>query len=91
MKLFVSVLVLAGVVFAADDLSLRAWQMESKGDAAGAREFLQRSAQSGTPAAIEAYAQFLDHHHDPAAREAYEKMLSASQGEQDALGQELLD
>jgi hypothetical protein len=64
--------------------------MESKGDAAGAREFLQRSAQSGTPDAIEAYAQFLDRHHDPAAREAYEKMLTASQGEQRALAAQRL-
>ena len=90
MKLFVSVLVLTGVVFAADDLSLRAWQMESKGDPAGAREFLQRSAQSGAPDAIEAYAQFLDRHHDPAARETYEKMLTASQGEQRALAAQRL-
>jgi len=89
-KLFVSVLVLTGVVFAADDLSLRAWQMESKGDPAGAREFLQRSAQSGAPDAIEAYAQFLDRHHDPAARETYEKMLTASQGEQRALAAQRL-
>ena len=64
--------------------------MESKGDPAGAREFLQRSAQSGAPDAIEAYAQFLDRHHDPAARETYEKMLTASQGEQRALAAQRL-
>lgn len=84
MKFFVSVLVLAGVAFAADDLRLRAWEMESKGDAAGAREFLQRASQSGTPEALEAYAEFLDRHHNPAAREAYEKLLGAAQGEQRA-------
>ena len=90
MKFFVSVFFLIGVAFAADDLSLRAWQMESKGDAAGAREFLQRGAQSGSPDALEAYAQFLDRHHDPAAREAYEKMLTAAQGEQRAFAAQRL-
>ena len=58
--------------------------METQGDAAGAREFLQRGAQSGTPAAVEVYAEFLDRHHDPAAREAYEKLLAVAQGEQQA-------
>ena len=65
----------------ADDLSLRAWQLEIKGDAAGARELLERSAQSGAVDSLQAYAQFLDRHHDPAAREAYEKLLNAAQGE----------
>ena len=57
----------------------RAWQMESKGDAAG-RANLQHAAQTGgwTPAA---YAQFLDRHRDPAAREAYEKVARRA-GEQ---------
>ena len=56
--------------------------MESKGDAAAAREFLQRTSQSGAPDALEAYAEFLDRHHNPAAREVYEKLLTAGQGEQ---------
>jgi hypothetical protein len=59
--------------------------MESKGDAAGAREFLQRESQSGTPDALEAYAEFLDQHHNPAAREVYEKLLTSGQGEQRVL------
>src|ERR1700730_7240916 len=86
MKSIISVLFLGGLslIYAADDLSLRAWQMESKGDAAGAREFLQRSSQSGTPDSLAAYAEFLDRHHNPAAREAYEKLLTAAQGEQRA-------
>src|SRR5580693_4865630 len=66
----------------ADDLNLRAWQMESKGDAAGARELLERSAQNGAADSLEAYAQFLDRHHDPAAREVYEKLLKTAQGDQ---------
>jgi hypothetical protein len=53
--------------------------MESKGDPAGAREFLEHAAQSNTEA-LEAYAQFLDRHHEPAARAAYEKLSAASQG-----------
>jgi hypothetical protein len=71
-----------GVVAVADDLSARAWQMESKGDASGARDFLQRAAQAGSADALEAYAQFLDRHHDAGARDAYEKLVLAAQGEQ---------
>jgi hypothetical protein len=84
MKSLISVLFLGGLsfVYAADDLRLRAWQMESKGDAAAAGEFLQKTSQSGTPDALEAYAEFLDRHHNPAAREVYEKLLTAGQGEQ---------
>src|ERR1700719_5057879 len=86
MKSVIPVLILGGLscIYAADDLSLPAWQLESKGDAAGAREFLQKASQSGTPEALEAYAQFLDRHHSPAAREAYEKLLTATQGDQRA-------
>jgi len=69
---------------AAQDLETRAWQMESKGDAAGAREFLARAARSGGFDALSAYAQFLDRHHDPEARAEYEKALNAAQGAQRA-------
>jgi hypothetical protein len=80
---FISVFCLTSLA-AAEDLNLRAWQMESKGDATGAREFLERGAQSGAPDSLEAYAQFLDRHHDPAARDVYEKLLKSAQGEQRA-------
>src|ERR1700687_788539 len=66
----------------ADDLSVRAWQMESKGDPSGARDFLQRAAQTGSADALEAYAHFLDSHHDAGARDAYEKLVAGAQGEQ---------
>ena len=59
--------------------------MESKGDSAGAREFLQKGAQSGSADALAAYAEFLDRHRDPAARDAYEKLLNAAHGEQQTL------
>lgn len=64
----------------AQDLSVRAWQMERNGDAAGAGELLQKAAQSSgaTVSVIRAYAEFLDRHHDPAARESYEKLLNAT-------------
>ena len=38
-----------GSVAIADDLNLHAWQMESKGDPAGAREFLERSPRKAAP------------------------------------------
>ena len=85
MKVLVSALFLILAmtwVAGAQDLTLRAWQMESKGDAAGAREFLERSAQSRSIEALTAYAQFLDRHHDPDTRAAYENVLRASQGAQ---------
>src|SRR5260370_1520612 len=66
----------------AEDLSIRAWQLESKGDGTGARELLEQAAQRGPADALAAYAQFLDRHRDPAAREAYEKALNAAQSEQ---------
>ncbi|HTS48470.1 MAG TPA: hypothetical protein VMH05_11030 [Bryobacteraceae bacterium] len=68
----------------AQDLETRAWQMESKGDATGAREFLAGAARSGGFDALDAYAQFLDRHHDPQARAEYEKALNAAQGAQRA-------
>ncbi|HYL38134.1 MAG TPA: hypothetical protein VEV17_19615 [Bryobacteraceae bacterium] len=72
----------ASLAATAQDLSIRAWQMESKGDASGAREFLERSTQGGGLDALVAYAQFLDRHHDPGARPAYERVLRTAQGAQ---------
>jgi hypothetical protein len=69
-------------ITAAEDYTARAWQMESKGDASDARDYLQRSAQNGGPDAKLAYAEFLDRHSDPAAREAYEKALDGVRGQQ---------
>jgi hypothetical protein len=77
--------VCVGVAPAADDFTAHAWQMESKGDAAEARDYLQRAAQTGGVDARLAYAQFLDRHRDPEAREEYEKVWGAARGEQRAL------
>src|SRR5580698_8262506 len=87
MKAFVTAFIcLLGIsvatAVAADDFAAHAWQMESKGDAAEARDYLQRAAQTGGVDAKLAYAQFLDRHRDPAAREAYEKVWAMARGEQ---------
>src|SRR5580658_10164992 len=70
------------IAAAAEDFTARAWQMESKGDAAEARDYLQHAAQTGGVDAQLAYAQLLDRHRDPAAREAYQKVWSTARGEQ---------
>src|SRR5512142_2064924 len=78
MKNFRVVLVGMGLIAAlnGEDWARRAWQLESKGDAAGARELLQSGAQGTTDvSAWRAYAEFLDRHRDPGAREAYGKVL----------------
>ncbi len=56
------------------DLSGEAWQLETKGEALQARERLQKAAESNDPAALRAYAEFLDRHRDPAARKIYAKL-----------------
>jgi len=52
--------------------------MESSGDSAGARAALAHAAQSNPSdaRALTAYAEFLDRYGDPAAREAYSKLLA---------------
>ncbi len=71
-----------GTALAADDFTARAWQMESKGEAAEARDYLQHAAQTGAVDAQLAYAQFLDRHRDPEARELYQKVVQSARGEQ---------
>src|SRR5579871_269565 len=78
MRLY-SVLVTLGfsaVALCAQDLSGEAWQLEGKGEALQARERLQRAAESspGNAAALRAYAEFLDRHRNPEARDVYEKL-----------------
>jgi len=60
----------------AQNLTGDAWKLEAKGDAAEAREQLQKAANASPndPLALEAYAEFLGEHRDPAARGAYEKL-----------------
>src|ERR1035438_4422223 len=58
------------------DLAKEAWQLEAKGDGAEARAHLQRAVESrpNDPLALQAYAEFLDHHRETGTREAYEKL-----------------
>jgi hypothetical protein len=72
-------LLAAGASLFAQDVVTQAWQMELKGDSAGARELLQRVLQT-TPdnvAYLKAYAELLERHHSPQAIAAYEKLSEA--------------
>jgi hypothetical protein len=60
----------------------RARQLEESGDGAGARALLAHAAQDAPQdiTALTEYAEFLDCHADPAAAEAYGKLLAALDG-----------
>src|SRR5712691_5036931 len=60
----------------AQDLVGEAWQLESKGEALQARDRLQKAvgAAPNDAGALRAYAEFLDRHRDPGAREIYAKL-----------------
>jgi hypothetical protein len=84
-KSFAVILVTSACFFTiaqAGDIAQRAWELEAKGDASGARAMLSHEAQpsSASAEAVEAYADFLDRHHDPGARAAYERLLLVTQG-----------
>ena len=53
-----------------------AWRLERAGDGERALASLRQTATSAPndPAALGAYAEFLEEHHDPAAREAYSRL-----------------
>lgn len=73
------VLLAAGASLLAQDVVTQAWQMELKGEGAGARELLQRVVQT-TPdnvVYLRAYAETLERQRSPQAREAWEKLLEA--------------
>jgi len=69
----------AGLGAAAQNPSAEAWRLEVKGEGAQAREQLQKAAEASpaNAAALRAYAEFLDRHRDPAAREAYAHLFDA--------------
>src|SRR3954453_11089253 len=54
-------------------------RLEASGDTLGARNALARAAQAdpNNIGALSAYAEFLDRYGDPAARDAYTKVLAA--------------
>ena len=79
MRLFWVICGLSALAASAQTGSTEAWQLEAKGDGGQAREHLQKAAEaaSANPSAIRAYAQFLDQHRDPAARQAYARLERA--------------
>ncbi len=59
-----------------EDLARKAWDLESRGDAQAAQELLSNAAEGTSDAqAWKTYAEFLDRHRDPGARDAYAKAL----------------
>jgi hypothetical protein len=65
-----------------EDYRARARDLETRGDALQARDYLLRAVQSA-PADISAqyaWAEFLDQHRDPDARKEYEKLLNLPSG-----------
>ncbi len=80
----------SGLLFG-DDIGRRAWELETKGDAAAARDLLQRAVQSAPNDAEAqlAYAEFLDRHHDASAMPAYEKLLTLPGSDRKAIAKRL--
>ncbi|MGE5568533.1 MAG: tetratricopeptide repeat protein [Rhodospirillales bacterium] len=70
----------------AQDPPIQAQQMEQRGDAATARQLLQRAARNAPddPSALLNYAEFLDRYNDPETRANYEKALALLNGSADA-------
>jgi hypothetical protein len=66
-----------GLAAQADETLERSRQLEAAGDRTAARTLLAGAAQSSQndPVAVVNYAEFLDRHGDPAARETYRKAL----------------
>ncbi len=68
------------------DLSVRAQQVEERGDAAATRQLLQRAARNAPDdsSVLLRYAEFLDRYNDPETRANYEKALALLTGPADA-------
>ncbi len=83
--LFILVLTLGLGVSFGEQSSDSIRKMEAAGDTAGARTALARAVDSNphSVTALTAYAEFLERYGDPAAREAYEKLLAAMGGSSD--------
>ena len=74
-------LVSSAVWATGQDLAAEAWRLERNGDAEQAVRRLRQAAASAPndPVTLRAYAEFLDRHHDPTAREAYAQLSQALQ------------
>ncbi len=74
-----------------DDIGRRAWELETQGDTAAARDLLQKSANGAVNdlSAQLAFAQFLDRHRDAAAVAAYERALALPGADRKAIAKRL--
>jgi hypothetical protein len=81
MRLFwvCSIVSVAGFGVSGQDLGGVAWQLETNGEAGQARDRLQKAVEAAPAdaATLHAYAEFLDRHRDPSAREVYSKLSEA--------------
>jgi hypothetical protein len=81
MRLFwvCSIVGVAGFGVSGQDLGGVAWQLESSGEAGQARDRLQKAVEASPSdaAALRAYAEFLDRHRNPAARDVYARLNEA--------------
>ena len=71
-------LVMAAGIMCAQDLAVETWQQETRGEASQARERLRRAADipsASSVATVRAFAEFLDRHREPGARDAYARLL----------------
>ncbi len=84
MKPFLSILVIVGFCLgvSGEDWTSKAWELERRGDAAGAHELLEKAVRSSSndPSAVSAYADFLERHGDPGARDQYQRLLGMFSG-----------
>jgi hypothetical protein len=83
MRLFWVICTLGVAAAGAQNPGAEAWQLEAKGEGSQAREQLQKAAEASprNAAALRAYAEFLDQHRDPTARQVYtrlERVLSSA-------------
>jgi hypothetical protein len=83
MRVFIPILLACTAVasYGQDADIARARLLEKEGDSLGAGAILQRAATT-SPEGQAGYAEFLDRHRDPAARQEYEKLLSQTEGQQ---------
>ncbi|MEO8028836.1 MAG: HAT repeat-containing protein, partial [Bryobacteraceae bacterium] len=74
----------------AQDLGTQAFELERKGEAAQARQLLQRAVQDSPKSvgAWRAYAEFLDQHHDPGVVESYGHLLEVLKADNAAPAQQ---
>ena len=73
---WLAVCLVLSAVATGQDLATKAWRLESGGDGEQALASLRQAAAAAPsdPVTLRAYAEFLERHHDPAAREMYARL-----------------